>query len=790
MASTFLQRLIGVAPIEAKAETGSGLFALQGYPQLSSLSRRPEKLIAEAEALFHSNVWVAACERAVVGRFASVQFHLEDPEDNTLDADSSPLAASLLQVLNRPSAHRSRRQLWSLTGRHLGLTGNAFWYLSQRDLLGGTPLECLYINPARMTPVEDGGDNLLGWIMDHPQNPMTKAGTPATPFTPEEIIHFVLNEPDWGHYGIGIAETAQSKIELSRLTDRHGSMVIASGGRLAGIISPKAGASISDDGWQAVIRDYRNILGDPESAKRLQVMRSPVDFTKTTADPTELQLTGLATMARDDILAAWAVPQSQLGIIPTRGLNSGETPKFEEAQMWQGAVNDRLAPFVEKLQGELIDRWAAHGLVAEIELETPTFDDQAPLFDNALKANTVPLTNNERRAMVGLDPFADDQFGSEVYLASTMARIDPLNMAPEPQTAAAPLPAVDIQQLTQPDMVPGKATALETLRHRTEISWEPRIRAKVSEVLHAQRTEVAARIAAKHAHLVSKPTDVRVWWNTEAERQRLQLALEPLVLAMAAEVARRAEDKFPARVRPSGKAVDAGYIDRMSNVLRSHIGVRIVGITDTTRDKVAAAVERGISEGLSPTELAALIEADAIFDEARAEMISRTETMLAYNEAALSTYTELGAQYVDAIDGDGDEACAERVRNNPWLIDDAYSENDHPNGTLDWIPVVAEEVKAAPPYWAALVREIAKAAAVPKETAVPIDEDSVVPVTLDNSEVAKALLQLRDTVQRKHSEVSKELSQLRGFVHRKSVVTKTVQRDPTGRIVAVIEKTQ
>ena len=106
--ASLLQRILGTAPIEAKAETGSGLYALQGYPMLSSLSNRPEKLIAEAETMYHTNAWVAACERAIVARIASVKYHLEDDDDNTIDSDTSSLAASLIQVLNRP---RPRQRL-------------------------------------------------------------------------------------------------------------------------------------------------------------------------------------------------------------------------------------------------------------------------------------------------------------------------------------------------------------------------------------------------------------------------------------------------------------------------------------------------------------------------------------------------------------------------------------------------------------------------------------------------------------------------------------------------------
>ena len=176
---------------------------------------------------------------------------------------------------------------------------------------------------------------------------------------------------------------------------------------------------------------------------------------------------------------------------------------------------------------------------------------------------------------------------------------------------------------------------------------------------------------------------MRVWWNTNRERKRLQDALEPLVLKMAHEVAQRAADKFP-----TGKAgLDASYLDRLAGDMRAKIGLRIVGITDTTRDAIAAIVEQGMTDGLSPTELATDIEDATAFDDARAEMISRTETMFAYNDTALSTYGELGASEVQAIDGDGDEECAARD-GQIFSIEEADGIEDHPNGSLDWVPIV------------------------------------------------------------------------------------------------------
>jgi hypothetical protein len=82
-----------------------------------------------------------------------------------------------------------------------------------------------------------------------------------------------------------------------------------------------------------------------------------------------------------------------------------------------------------------------------------------------------------------------------------------------------------------------------------------------------------------------------------------------------------------------------------------------------------------------------LIESATTFDEYRAELIGRTELMTAYNEAALGSYGEAGVGMVEAIDGDADEVCAARM-GNFYTLDQAELEEEHPNGTLDWVPVI------------------------------------------------------------------------------------------------------
>ncbi len=128
---------------------------------------------------------------------------------------------------------------------------------------------------------------------------------------------------------------------------------------------------------------------------------------------------------------------------------------------------------------------------------------------------------------------------------------------------------------------------------------------------------------------------------------------------------------------------------------------RVTGINETTRQKINEAIYRALEAGSTIGDVADAIEGigtttigdldmGALFDEYRAEMIARTELMDAYNSSAIATYSDAGFDQLQAIDGDGDPECAERD-GQVYSSDEADSIEDHPNGTLDWVPVITDE---------------------------------------------------------------------------------------------------
>ena len=374
--------------------------------------------------------YIRAAERVISGKFSTVAWHLEDPDGETIDEEySDPKAIEALTLLSDPmgaldvkevGTKLTRRQEWEITSRHMGLAGCGAWFLDQLNDFG-IPTSICYVRPDRLTPQYEGKTKLTGWLLDR------RPGFEGTPLSIDEIRLFVLETPNEGVFPPGLVESALTKALLNGAIDQHFAQVLKAGGRLAGILAPKKGA-IEDDGvYNQMVRDWRNITEQPESARRLQVVRAPVDFIRTAATMAEMQVIDLMTKNRDDLLALWGVPLSQVGGSTAAGLNSGDVRKYDEAALWQNAVHQRLEELSEGIK-PLLDRWTPYmSWAPKLVLEEPEFDDDSPRYDKVQKAQFIALTNDERRNLIGQDPLPEDMigptgkpFGQEVWMGITM----------------------------------------------------------------------------------------------------------------------------------------------------------------------------------------------------------------------------------------------------------------------------------------------------------------------------------------------------------------------------------
>jgi hypothetical protein len=262
-------------------------------------------------------------------------------------------------------------------------------------------------------------------------------------------------------------------------------------------------------------------------------------------------------------------------------------------------------------------------------------------------------------------------------------------------------PASDAAMNAAGETMMGKATlhprvaplrrSLLALRDSIATHHTPRITEAVAAVLQEQRQEIAGRIRAHAEQISRKPRDTSVWWDQKRWDQRLTSALVGGLAGMATSVSRQVADTLP--------PVKADPLSAVDRVL-TRGAARVTKINTATKDEITGILAAAVEQGTSILDIADALEAGTdlepligrsggvVADTAyRAEMIARTELMDAYNASARYSYSDAGVRTVQAIDGDGDEECADRD-GREFSVEEADLIEDHPNGTLDWVPVI------------------------------------------------------------------------------------------------------
>jgi hypothetical protein len=550
------------------------------YPLLSILGKQTEQQKMQmAWKLGISVPWIRAAERVIGGEFATVPWHLEDDNEATIDKGDAFDLIATPQMNTTLGKKLTRNDHWRLTCRHMGLCGNAFWYLDGLNTYG-QPNAILYIRPDRMTPVDDEQGNLIGWLIDKTQN------DPGIGVRLDQIVQFMFEPPDVGHFGIGLVESALMKAQLSTALDRHLGNVIDAGGRLSGIMSPKQG-QMGPDTMVSLERDWRSVVEQDNAAKRLQLVAAPVDFTPTTMTLNEIGIRDLITGARDDLLGLWGVPISKLGIHDRgKGLGASNIIENDDAVLWTDAVKPRLGGhdeggFVEAVQA-LLDRFAVTDGTCELVIEEPTFDDDAPKYVEAQQALNIPMRNRDRLAILGMEPFGDDvlnpetglPYDDEVWLPMTMVRsfvapsdgqVLPTPAAATPMetdsagraagetsgtsTIAAPETAMKAgMQAIRPSVKP-LHDSLVNLRTGMDRHMTPRVRSSVQAFLDEQRHDIAERIRKNAAHLAHDPNDTAVWFPTKTYNEKLAAALAPTLSHVARETTDHISSALPSPMK-------------------------------------------------------------------------------------------------------------------------------------------------------------------------------------------------------------------------------------------------
>jgi len=611
-------------------------------------------------------------EQAIVPPDLDIPFEALNPVDQ------------FLRLMEKPNPKQTGRQLRQKTQIRRDMAGAAFWYL-EGGAGGATPTAIYGISPARMWPAYDRTGARIGWVMDR------DAPSGGVPFDDDEIIAFVNQGPEDTYDPVGVVEAVFAHVSLGERIAVHAADMLATGGRLAGMLWPKDRA-LDEDEYRDVQRAWRNVASDPNAARRLLVFPEPMEWAQGAASPREIGIPELAALSRDEILTAFPISPYMLGV-PMKGGgldNGGASRREEKATYWEETIHPRVEDFEEDIQVNLVSRYEAlMGETFDFEVKEPNLDDAASLIEKAGAYRAlIAIGGNPDAAWehVGLDDLKWD---------GLPALLDPAKQLEMQQQAQKPDTAQGSRVVVR-DQDPRDTTAVQqTLvgKARDDLVGQelPGFRGRMHEFLVDQRARVVARLRNQKGKGKASVPDG--WWDTDAEDAALRAALDDPYKRLARGAMQAVANSMDRVVMPK-------RLDRVLEQALKAAGSRISGINEVTRQAIAEQLTEGVRRGYSIDQLvrgvpdenfvgvqnAPLKNGIPAFDEYRAELIARTETMNAYNDAALRGYGSFGVKEVLAIDGDKDAECEQRD-GRVYTIDDALGVSDHPNGTLDWAPV-------------------------------------------------------------------------------------------------------
>ncbi|HEY3334112.1 MAG TPA: phage portal protein, partial [Candidatus Limnocylindrales bacterium] len=582
-----------------------------------------------------------------------------------------------LRLCENPNPWQTGRAFRSQQLIRLDFTGRAITYLEGGEG-NGLPTAWYGISPDRMWPARAKTGELIGWVMDK-----DRPGG-GVPFGREEIA--VTEYPGPYEDPVGVVEAVYAHISLTRALPQHTSDMLATGGRLAGMAWPKE-RSLSEDEFADAQRAWRNVTSDPNAARRLLLFPEPMEYQAGAATPQEIGIPELATLNRDEILTAFPIAPEMLMVPMATGLNSGQTQQTVDERYWSGTMHPRVEAWEDAFQQQVIPRYEkAVGRALDFDIEEPNLDNAETLTTKADAYKSlvaIGFDPKEAVAAVGLD---------HIKWNGLPDLMDPAKQAQAAQAATEALanrPTDQQQPMANMPMDKPPQKAVKARRERVVGETLPGFKATMSRFLRDQRVRVAADVERvigplTKAQRKALPDD---WWNPTREDGLLRDALRGLYVRLATSALQVVADD-------RDRVVTRDRINRVTEQMLEKAGERITGINETTRAAVADQIAEGVRRGYSigqivngvADEAYRGIEQAAVFDEVRSELVARTETMLAYNESALRGYSEFGVSEVEAIDGDDDEACAER-NGQVFSIEDALAVDEHPNGTLDWAPI-------------------------------------------------------------------------------------------------------
>ena len=404
----------------------------------------------DADALKSYSGWVYACVSTISQDVRSSSWNVWE-KSGTSREDWKPLDGPRLpSVLLRPTPDQTWGDLIELTQVHLDLAGRAFWHLITNGP-GGNVVGIQSINPDWITKAvyNDARTQLIGWEL-------AASGSKRTVLPADDVVMFRYPDPIDPTGGVSPIRAVAMSADMDTYSRAYAASHLRNHAQPTGILTTE----------NELTRDQAATLADAwrethAGTDKIQVLGKGAQFQTLSAHIKDLEFLNLARVSRDQILGAYHVPASKLGLVEDASRANGEESDRVYSSLCLGP---RLRRYHEPITLRVLPRLGLDPSRFCFEFDPVEVADKTFNRDAAQAAfNAGAITLDEYRERIGFPP--EQNGNGAVYfvpLGSTVVENPETGMAPmsagnadadEPVALAADRGEAGIGDSVAPDLV-------------------------------------------------------------------------------------------------------------------------------------------------------------------------------------------------------------------------------------------------------------------------------------------------------------------------------------------------
>lgn len=278
-----------VQKIEAEAASLSSDYGIE----------HPEPFAELIEA-FNVHTWVYACANLIANAFSMIEFlpYVKSGDGSWDVNEKHPFR----KILNSPNPNMSGIELRRLLSLSSKLTGNAFMICEPEGTR--TPTELWPLQPHKVTVKSDAKNFVSSYVYNVNGHIQT--------FPAERIIHIREATPTNLQYGQGSLTAAKNAVTADLFADSWNRYFFANSTRPDAIL--QSDTALSPEEQKRALTAWKKAYEGPKNRGKIAVLGG-LKYIEVNRLHKDMDFVNLRKMLREEVLAAFGVPQSMVGIL-------------------------------------------------------------------------------------------------------------------------------------------------------------------------------------------------------------------------------------------------------------------------------------------------------------------------------------------------------------------------------------------------------------------------------------------------------------------------------------------